>query len=381
MKLCFVSSYPPNRANLSEYANYLVESYMKNKNIDKIIVLANKHKNAPEIEKKKNLIIIRCWETNSLLIPFNILKTIKNLDVDLVHFNVSILSWGTSKLVNIFGALTPFLIKTLLRKKVIVTLHNTHDTVDLDKINIMRPNKLVLLGLWLMVYSILGVDAVTVTLKRYVRILKKRYYKTNINHVPHGTLPLSIKKPVLGKKTILGFGFWSQSKNLPVLVEAFKDLIEEDREIKLIIAGGSHPAFPELIDKFKEMYKDIPVDFIGYVPEKKLKKLFDSSTVVVLPYSATRGASGVLNLACSFGKPVICTDLEDIRELVNYLDMDVIFINNEHKEQLKKTLKKIIYDENLQKRMALNNLKAAKKTTFDDVSYLFTDIFKKITKG
>jgi len=288
------------------------------------------------------------------------------------------MSWGGSKSTNLMGAITPFLVKKLLRKKVVVTLHNIHDMVDLNKIKLIKPNKFVLFGLWLITRFILSVDVVTITLNRYVKILKKKYYKNNIHYVPHGTLPLRIKKPILGKKTILGFGYWGPGKNLSVLVESFKDLFKEDNEIKLLIAGNSHPAFPNFIEWYERKYKNIPVKFIGYVPENKLKKVFNQSTVIVLPYYTTTGTSGVLNLACSFGKPIISSDLRDIRDLVSDLNMDVAFVHPDDKEQLKKTIRKIIYDKHLQKKMARKNLEAAKKLTFDYVSYIFTDIFKKI---
>ncbi len=381
MKVCYVSSYPPNRGNLSEYAYNFVNSLVKNKKVEEVIVLANKHKNAKKVEIHKKMKIIRCWENNSFKIPMDILMNVKKLKIDIVHFNMGIMSWGKGRIVNFLGGLTPFLIKKILNKKVTITLHNVAEATDLSKIEGIKQSKINLFGLWLLMKLILSVDKVFVTLKSYVKILKRKYLCDNIVHIVHGTFDVKVKKVKIGGKTLLGFGHWWSCKGLSILIETFKEIQKEDEEIKLIIAGDSHPRYPTFLKKIKEKYANVPnITYTGYVPEKKIKDIFNSSTVVVLPYTCTVGSSGVLHLACSYGKPVIISDLPDIREAAKEIKASVIFVKPNDKESLKKAIKKVIYNKNFQKNIIKKNLENIKKFSFNYVTNEYVKNFEEIIK-
>jgi glycosyltransferase involved in cell wall biosynthesis len=316
MKLCFVSAYPPSKGNLAEYGQYLVNELLKHDSIEEIVVLADYNPNSCKTERFGKLKIVRCWRRDSFLIPIDIVKTLRKEAPEIVHFNLHMMSWGKKRVSNFLGAITPYIVKKFLRKKVTITLHNITEATNLKELGI-KPSKLDFLGSYLATKSLLSVDKVVVTLRSFIHLLNKKYGKNNIVHIPHGTLGKRVKNVKAGGKTILTLGFWRDGKKLPLLIEVFKELQKKDKKLKLIVAGTSHPNFPGYIEKIKKKYENVKnLFFTGYVPEEDLDKIFLSSTLVVLPYSTATGSSGIIHLAASYGKPVIVTDLPEMREIM-----------------------------------------------------------------
>jgi glycosyltransferase involved in cell wall biosynthesis len=337
-----------------------------------LIILANKDLH-PEKEKKGKVMIVRCWRTDSLLLPLNILRNIIKHKPDLVFFNCHMMSWGKNLVANFFGALLPFISRKILNYKVIVILHNLVEAVDLDKLGI-KPSKLNLFGSYIATKSLLSADRVIVTLRSFISLLGRKYNRNNIIHIPHGTLGKKVKKPRVGGKTILVFGFWRGSKNLPLIIEAFQELRKKDRSLKLIVAGSSHPNFPGYLERIRKEYeKSGNILFTGYISPEELDKVFLPSTVVVLPYTAATGTSGVIHLAASYGKPIIASDLPEIRETAEDEGFSVSFIPVNDKEALKLSIERIIRSRKLQESMGRRNLKAAENLSFSVISRKYLD--------
>ena len=373
MKLIFISNFQPARGNLSEYADYLINELLKNKKINKIIILSNYFKGSKKIEIHGKLKIIRCWENDSLLTPLKILNKIIKENSDVVHFNIHMMSWGKGKICNFFGAMTPFLSK--LFKKTIVTLHSIVEVANIKEIGI-KTSFLDKIGSSIATNFILSTDRTTVTLKKFIPVLNKKYKKNNIVHIPHGTLENKIKKIKTGGNTILTFGFWRDNKNLPFVIETFKQL--KKKNLKLIVAGTTHPNFKGYLEKIKSSYKHKNIEFKGYIPKKNIRKIFLSATLVVLPYTTATGTSGTVNLAASFGKPIIVTDLPEMRELIKEEKLSLILVKKKNKKDFSDKIIKILNDKNLQKKHAEKNLKSVKKISFKIIAKKFFNLYEEV---
>jgi glycosyltransferase involved in cell wall biosynthesis len=122
------------------------------------------------------------------------------------------------------------------------------------------------------------------------------------------------------KFVILYFGMIRKYKGVPCLVEAFnrfpQDIAQHSR---LVIAGedwGDETSLASMIDS--SPYKGQITYKPQFVPDDMIPKYFSIADVVVLPYLRTAG-SGVANIALAYGKPIITSDLETMREcLKNY---------------------------------------------------------------
>jgi len=378
MKICFVSAYPPNKGNLAEYGRYLVNEFIKHDLIKKIVVLANYNPNSRKIEDFGKLKIVRCWKNNSLFIPIGITKVLKREKPDIVFFNLHMMSWGKTRIANFLGNITPYLVKKFLKKKVIVSLHNIVEATDLDGLGI-KSSMLNLFGSYLATKFLLNTNKVVVTVSSFISLLNNKYGKTNIVYIPHGTLGKKVKNVRTGGKIILTFGFWRENKNLPFLIKVFKELYEKDKELKLIIAGDSHPNFPSYLKKIRRRYNNLKnVFFTGYVPENSLDKIFLSSTVIVLHYATATGTSGVVHLAASYGKPVIISDLPEIREIMKEEKLSLILVPKNDREALKLAIQRIIANKKLQKDIGSKNLNIAEQMSFLNISKKYVKLFEEV---
>jgi len=165
------------------------------------------------------------------------------------------------------------------------------------------------------------------------RFLSKfNYPQENIHVIPHGNesiFNIAAKKPKNNESirqryflrdnqsVILFFGLLTPSKGLPDLIDAFA-IVNKYIKAKLIIAG--YPT--KEIDAFslktradRHGIADHIVFDTRYIPIEDISELMNLANVVVFPYhSATQ--SGSLQVAFSFGRPVVATSVGGLPEVV-----------------------------------------------------------------
>lgn len=389
MRVCIVTSFPPEKGNLAEYGFHLTRSLSKSPRITEIVVLANGKnlnkdqradkslKPSIETEGADKVTVIRCWENDNMLSLVSILKQIQKRDPDIVLLNSHMMSWGKGRLVNFLGATLPFILTKVLRKKVVISLHNMIEAVDYDSIA-LKPSWLDLIGGRTATKFILSSDRVIVTLERFKTLLKDSYGKDNVVHIPHGTLGRVERAPLPREKRILTFGFWRDTKDLPLLLEAYKDLKEEDPSIELTVAGENHPNFPDYLRKIREKHDVEGVKYIGYVPEEDLRSLFQSAYMIVLPYLTTTGTSGVVHLASSFGTPILATDLDDMKRISIEEDIKMIMFPLSDKEALKESIRRMFKERDLIENMIRHNYNISGNLSFDRMAEKHIDVFESV---
>jgi glycosyltransferase involved in cell wall biosynthesis len=371
LKVCFVSSYPPNRARLSEYAENLITELAKRQDIEKIFVLADKAEDTQLSTQNPKVEVMRVWSADKPLSIFRILYYAKKLRPDVLHFNVHFQSYGKKRLANFVGfMLVP--LSRLLGLKTVVLLHNLGEKVDLRKVN-MRPSFVNRAGIQVATKMLLSAQTTVVPVQSYAEFIKGKYHKRNVCYIPHGTAAYNDPGALHKEKRILMFGHMGPSKGLPVILNAFRQISQDYPNIALVVAGNSHPNYPHYLNEFK---KTAPPNtrFLGYVPEQKLQGVFESADVVVLPYRTATGTSGVFHMACGYGKPVVASDLPEIRELVS-LGASALLVPSGDSDALKNALLEALFNEEVASKMSLRNLFFAKKESWSTVAKAYTDLY------
>ena len=142
------------------------------------------------------------------------------------------------------------------------------------------------------------------------------------NSVPDTDLTPAEAKQRLGvdcrDRAILFFGRIRPYKGLDYLVEAFQQIVLQDKSYRLIIAGEPKK---DSVQHWREIQESIKRRGIGdrviqearFIRDEETEMYFKAADVLVLPYSQIF-QSGVLFLAYSFGLPVIASDVGSLRD-------------------------------------------------------------------
>ncbi len=167
-------------------------------------------------------------------------------------------------------------------------------------------------------------------------------------------------KPV-DEKSVLLFGRVSRYKGLDYLIEAAPKVVEKIPDAKFVIAG-SGPDWP----RCKAMIKN-PDYFVlkeEKVKEPEVTALFESASVVVLPYIEA-SQSGVLFIAYALGKPAIVTCVGSLPEVVDDGETGII-IPPADSDALADAIIRVLTDDALRLRLGEN---AREKASTGDLSW------------
>lgn len=116
---------------------------------------------------------------------------------------------------------------------------------------------------------------------------------------------------------VLFFGLLSPSKGIEDLIEAFV-LVRQSCDAKLLIAG--YPTKHFNMDELREKIRDLNLSGhvildARYIPLEEVGALMGLATVAVYPYRSST-QSGALQVAYTFGRPVIATAVGGLPEAV-----------------------------------------------------------------
>ena len=139
------------------------------------------------------------------------------------------------------------------------------------------------------------------------------------------------------KKSVLFLGFIKHYKGLDVLLRAIPLVYQENSDIEFIIAGevyGSARKYHKIIKSFNSKYKIIFDN--KFITTEEMPEYFSKADVLVAPYR-TATQSGIIQLAYSFLKPVIASDIAGLREMVKDKKTGLLF-ENENSEDLAKKI-------------------------------------------
>ena len=371
MHLVFISILPPDRHGVAEYGGHLVRALSTS--VERITVLANTAKGGLAREEWPNGVQVRrCWTLGKTLSIVRLLFTVLRLRPDVVHINCGIRTWGNGRVDNFAGAwLCPML--RLFGLRVVTTVHTVGETVQLDLIK-DEVGFFTRLGIDLAQRMYLASHVMTVPLRSMQASLVKRYRAKNVVHVPLGCYGTRGPGVTSGGFNVVTLGYWGAYKDPDVLVRAVRALRESGVPAMLTLAGGVHPYYPKTYGELVARYRDLDyVRFTGFVPDEDLDGVFGPATVVVLPYRTNAGASAVLNLARSYGKPVVISNEGALVE--QHEDEGGAYEAFDSDASLVAALRKILSDEALQRTMGEANLAVAKAYSVEHLAPRFTRLY------
>lgn len=368
MKICLVTSFPPSRDALNEYGFHIARELQQIPGVTLTILGDDYSPVQPELD---GFSVVRCWKFNSLANPYRVLRAILRERPDVVWFNLGFASFGGNALPAFLGIAIPALAR-LAGFYTHVTLHQLMETVNLKDAGVRIPF-LYRAGGFLATHIVLFANSVSVMLPAYRSVLVEKYGRGAIYVRRHGIFSARPEYPDFAQRgnpehRILAFGKWGTYKRLEPLIEAFDRVVKEVPQALLVIAGTDHPKTSGYLRSVRaKLGQRSDIRFTGYVAEDDILQLFQSSTVAVLPYSSSAGSSGIAHLACTYGVPIIASDIPDFRRLAEEEGLAIDLFPPGSVPELARLLIGILQNRDRQVEMALQNVSAALRMSMPEI--------------
>lgn len=237
--------------------------------------------------------------------------------------------------------------------------------------------------------------AIVHTKKSRLNLINSGFHPQSIQIIKHGICPRSSEsylqlsknecKSRIGihdnKKLISMFGFISKYKGYEVAIQALKYL---PSKYHLAIIGGTHPhqktdnTVDEILKLITELELTDRVRITGFV-EFEVLDLFHSATdICIAPYlSSTLSASGALTWALNSGKPIIASKIPAFYEL-NQDANCMLMITPECPVELAWQIMNLDKNEQLQQTLVNNALNYVQENSWDNISTIHLDLYKKL---
>lgn len=385
MKICYVGTFPPSGRQLNEYALHVAQELRRDPLISLYILsdkldsydfatgADGKPLSAADMQELPGFEVIRCWRFNSCSNPLRLMRVIREINPDVVWFNLVFSSFGTPEhpLAAFTGLCTPALVR-MAGYYVHVTLHHLMEHVDFSHAGIRHPS-LFRFASQLTTRILLMANSVSVLLPSYRRTLLEKYCRENVHFRAHGILGSQPEFPDFSKRgnpdhRILAIGHWGTYKRLEVLMASFAEVVKRVPSAKLVIAGANHHTMPGYWESIAESQKgNSRVEFLGYVPEEDIPELFGTASILVMPYSSSTGASGPAHQACGYGVPIVSADIPEFRDMAADEDMAVDFYKTGDSQHLVEKLVALLQSPERQREMAEQNFSAALRMTMPQI--------------
>jgi glycosyltransferase involved in cell wall biosynthesis len=394
MKICLVATFPPSGRQLNEYAFHIARELQRNPDVELTILadelvdyeFATDASGAPirasQQPELPGFNVIRCWKFGSMSNPVRLLNTIRKLKPDVVWFNLVYSTFATPE--NPIAAFTGLTTPALVRAAGFyshITLHHIIEHVDFAAAGV-RQEKLFRMGTDVTTRILLKANSVSVLLPGYQKTLTTKYSVNNVLLGRHGTFASTPTPPDFSKRgnpehRILAIGHWGTYKRLETLMEAFPAVVEAVPNARLVVAGANHHTKAGYWESIRAAQPpELPIDFRGYVAEEDIPELFQTTSVLVLPYDSATGSSGPGHQACEYGVPIIGADIPDFRDMAADEDMSVRFYKVGDAADLAGHLITVLKSQELQRSMARQNFAAGLEMTIGKVVHNYLRWFE-----
>jgi len=362
MRICLVATFPPSGRQLNEYAFHIARELQRHDDVE-LYILADELQDydfatdehgktikAADQTELPGFNVVRCWKFGSVGTPVRLLNAIRQLKPDVVWFNLVFSSFATPENpVAAFAGLSAPALTRAAGYFTHITLHHIIEHVDFAAAGVKR-ERLFRMGTNFATKALLKAHSVSVLLPGYRHTLVTKYSAKNVLLGTHGTFA-SIPTP-----------------RLETLMEAFPMVLKKIPNARLVVAGANHHTKAGYWESIRDAQPaGMPIEFRGYVPEDAIPELYQSMSIVVMPYDSSTGSSGPAHQACEYGIPIVCADIEDLRGMAANENMAVRFHKVGDAVDLANQIIAILESTEMQHQMAEHNFAAGVEMTMTNV--------------
>lgn len=321
-------------STLGQFGSGLVLGIARHSSIQVDIVCPARNSDSaePDLPWPSNVRIVHTFKTNRTPTILGLVRVIGQSEGKVAVFNLTPTSAGPRNLGNAAMLAVPILTAMLHGKRVYVVYHNSSFTTDYGALGYSSFFDSIRARTLRVIETILfKTTSVTLLLRQYQQKVKLRSGR----HVDYNPFQYVEALPGLaamglatdGKvdrlriagspaPTILMHGNWGPQKDLSRALSTLR-ILKQDYDFRLVISGSINSNFRIYSRQFEAIisrYSDLHPRIVLGVPEIEMPSLFLESDLVLMPYLASGGRSGVMELATFYSRPVIATTTEEFVE-------------------------------------------------------------------
>lgn len=319
----------------------LAVEMVNNSNVARVVIFCQHGGSSPFRSGLRGLEIRPCWRINSALSLLRALACIIRSapSLDIIVFNIYVTSFGKSAITNGVGLLLPSLVSLISNRPVAVYLHNLLETQDAQKLGYNVRGMTRELVRFLERF-LLATTVVIVPLRSQSTIVEREFgVRVDSMLIPgierlegarHGSVSNTHASQLNDSLKILLFGNWGPQKDLRGALEVCRRVNQSVGGLETTVAGRLTPIFSEYVREFAQIrqeYEGPGVRFLGEVDWTQVEDLLIQSDVLLLPYRATGGYSGAMNLAEGSGIEIIAYDHPQLRETAAEIGANPVFVD------------------------------------------------------
>ncbi len=253
---------------------------------------------------------------------------------DLLVFSANTTSFGSRSVASAAGLCLPWLARRLLGLPVVLVYHSSLLTTDVRELGYHSAFDRLRGALAARLERALFRGVPTFVLLRCyrdrllprvapatVRFFANEFLEAiptiTINRLEDGPSPGTSIGRGSGVPAVLLHGYWGPQKNLEGALASLRTLAREGLRFRLTLSGSANPHFPEYrerLDSIAREYADIVTERLPSPSESAIAGLMLDNDLLLLPYNASGGQSGVLEIASCFDLPTIVVDFPEYRE-------------------------------------------------------------------
>lgn len=373
MKVTLVSTYPPKKCGLADYAGRLAVE-LKNQGIE------------------VNMLNITNPSTRNPFYPLRLGRSARKYGA-LIHAQFHFSLYG------VFGAYVLLFLAAIRNKvPVITTIHEVYSNKQLGAAGLARESRLVFmlfkfLNLMIGKYS---QKVIVHTQAEKKRLSLQSIPTKKIEVIPQGIIKKSNRVETNYAKTKLGlpkkkliltiFGFVKRSKGHDLILQIMNQL----PNCALLVAGGVVPQdngklLPQNEDYYKELQEYVQknnleqrVVFQGYVSEEMLPTVLSATDLFIFPYRQSI-SSAALPQVIQYKKPIIASDLEGFKELEENSHAIELF-RADSPSDLLTCIKTVIGNKGLQKKLVKNAQSYCEKFNWEETAKMHAKLYREILR-
>ncbi len=376
MRIAFLPTMFANEYAESSHITLILLAKELIKNGHDVYIISEGIKGFPEYELFKGIPIYRGKEFgfsnffNRFVSPILKLRELrkKGIKFDVIHS---------------FSAARFFVLRTILAKKIV-------KSKDVKTIHTLKSYSRFRLGnkfARLLNFA----DIITVPTKTFAKDLIKKGCNKNKIRIIKSYIDIKKYKPLNKQKSktkvniknnfVLYYGSLFENKGPKLLIKAMERVFKENNDLKLVIVVRH-----EIFEEYKKLVKSLNIEKKVLFIKGELYNIEDyinAADIVALPYIdliATEGNPSCILEAMACKKPIVTTDLPELREIVEP-EKDVLIAISGNSESLAKQINRLLKDKKLQKKLAENAYKKSKEFDVKKITRKFIKLYEDIHNG